>query len=578
MLETDLLFFDPERAEALARSMSVAANDLFLDHFSVGRLLDQATEVLAFDARRIGRGDPDLYLQCAARELEELARDLHLRLASVRRLQDDIALLDAFTIQMRGWRGPRQDPTIMAAREERFALLVSLLGGDLLAAGLVSSGLDQGLSYAEALDAARAAMILDARIDGLVAAFGISSSDARDQVAQLDADRLRLQELGFGLAESEVAVSLALHYSADLDDAIAYSQSANATLVDSMGSVIAGQGLGISAAEFDALMGLRDGSPQLDRLAGSGISNGKVSISELEYIVENECRFSDGQVGAAAALLATPELIYRLDTAAENDEILGPDRFGATQPGDGVISLEDVEAFMYKAQFTHVLAPYADEIDVAADPSSVVDGIHSRNDLEAFLAVADTNGTPTSATAALTAALDNGWFDENWFQEHREEVAYAAAMVAGGTVVLLSGGTATPLVLVMAGAAGGVAAGGTILAVNSVTENQLADGLLHGVAAGIVIGVGSASVVGGIGNTGKLQGVDKAIAAAGIVSDTTGIVAAGATDILMPEVLEGQVKGAAGAVNDILVPVVAINTEQLRDVAGPLASEIVFEE
>ncbi len=558
--------------------MSVAANDLALDHLAVSRLLDQATDALRFDARRIGRGDPDLYLKRAARDLEELARDLHLRVATVRRFQVETALLDALTMQITGWGGPRQDPAIIAAREGRFALLVSLLGGDLLAAGLVGGGLDQGLSYAEALDSARAAMILDARIDGLATTFGISNSEARERVVQIDTDLLALQELGFGLAESEAAISLALHYSADLDEAIAHAQSANADLVDSMGSVIAGQGLGISAAEFDALIGLWEAFPRLDRLAGSGITNGKVSIAELEHIVENECRFSDGQVVAAAALLANPELITRLDTAADNDEILGPERFGATRPGDGVISLEDLEAFMYKAQLTHILAPHADEIDVAADPRAVVDGIHSRADVEAFLAEIDTNGTPAAATAALTAALDNGWFDQNWFQEHREEVAYAAAMVAGATVVLLSGATAAPVALLMAGAAGGVAAGGTIVAVNAITDDGLADGLVHGIAAGIVIGVGSASAVGGLGNVGKLHGVEKAIAAAGIASDTTSVVAAGATDILMPEEIEDQVTEAAGFVNDILVPVVAINTEQLRDVVGPLASGIVFEE
>lgn len=577
-LESDLLTFDPDRAEELARSISVAANDLALDHISVSRLLDQATDALRFDARRIGRGDPDLCLQRAAREMEEIARDLHLRLAAVRQIQADTALLDELTDQITRWRGPRQDPVVVAARERRFALLLSLLGGDLRAAGLVSRGRDDGLSYADALSAAHAELVISARVDGLVDAFGITRREARDRVAQIDAGLLRLQDLGFGPVESETAVSLALHYSADLDEAIAYSQSTSATLVDAMGMVIAGQGLGISATEFDALIGLRGYFAQLDRLPGSGITNGNVSIAELEYIVENECRFSDGQVMAAAAVLANPDLMNRLDTAAGNDEVLGPERFGNTESGDGVISLDDIEAFMYRAQLTHILAPYADEIDRASDPLAVVDGIHSRNDLEAYLAGVDTNRMPVSARAALTAALDNGWFDQNWFEEHREEVAYAAAMVAGGTVVLLSGGAATPLVLVMAGATGGVAAGGTILAINAITNDELTDGLIRGVVAGIVIGVSSASVVGGVGNVGKLEGVEKAIATAGIASDATGVVASGATDILMPEETEDQVKYVAGIANDILVPIVAVNTEQLRDVAGPLASEIVFEE
>lgn len=102
-----------------------------------------------------------------------------------------------------------------------------------------------------------------------------------------------MQGLGYSLAEAEATVSLAVHYSADLDTAIAYAQRTNTSLIESMGKVIAGTGLGVTAAEFDALTGLSDHFAQLDRLPGSGITNDKVTIADLEYIVANECRFAD---------------------------------------------------------------------------------------------------------------------------------------------------------------------------------------------------------------------------------------------------------------------------------------------
>ncbi len=540
--------------------MSQAATELSLDYFALDRALDEAAAVLGFDPRRLGRGDPDLALRRVVRDIESLAADLHRRVAAVRQVRADVGELNRLNGRILAWAGPPQDDTFVADRARRHALLLSLLGGDVLAVGLVAGELDRGLSYGEAIDAACAELVLRDRVAGIVSAFGITTPEAREHIARIDADLTRLHLLGFDAAEAEAVVALGFQYAADLDAALAYAADGNASLIDAMGRVIAGQGLGVSAHEFDALMGLREYFPELDRLPGSGISNDRVTIEELEHIVSNECRYTDGQVMAAAALLANPMLLNRLDTAGENDEVLGAGHFGNTERGDGVISYDDLEAFLYKAQLTHILAPFADEIDIAADPLGEVDGVHSRRDLEDFLAGASVNELPESATVALNLALENGWFDQSWLQEHREELAYAAAMVAGGAVVILSAGTATPMALIVtagvAGVAGGVAAGSTILAVNSLTDDELTDGLARGVATGIFIGVGSASMVGNVSAASAGSGLRsgaRTIAAVKAAGDAAGVVSQGAADILMPEDMEEPVKDVAKSVNAVVV-------------------------
>ncbi|MBT5581005.1 MAG: hypothetical protein HOJ56_11910 [Acidimicrobiaceae bacterium] len=574
--ESDLLFFDVDRADELAQLMVQTSHQLLMDSFSISRILDEATVLLQADARAFGSGDPDLRLQGAAREVEDLAREIHQRVASVRRHHADRAQLGSLSARIIGWDGPPHDLQLLDTRTQRHTLLLSLLDGDVLAARLVGGALDRGLSYPDALDAVHAQMVINARADGLVDAFGITATEAQEWIVRIDLDVLRVQDLGYSLDEAEAAVSLAVHYSTDLDKAIAYAQSTNTNLIESMGKVIASQGLGVTAAEFDALTGLTAHFSQLDRLPGSGITNDKVTIADLEYIVANECRFADSQVFAAAALLANPELINRLDTARDNDDILGPERFGDVRPGDGVISLDDLEAFMYKAQLTHILSPFVDQIDIATNPAGVIDGIYSRRDLEAFLADASANTAPESVTAALTTAIDNGWFDQNWFHQHREELAYAAAMVAGGTVVFVSGGLGAP-VLVFAGVAGGTAAGATVMAVNAITDNELTNGLAHGVTAGVIIGVSSASMVHSAGTATTATGTHRTAATVKAAAEATGLVSAGATDILMPEDIEESVKEVAGIVNKPLVGASIRHSKNLTDLAGPAASEIVFE-
>ena len=178
--ESDLLFFDVDRVDELAQLMSQTSHRLLMDSFSVSRVLDDATVLLRVDARAFGRGDPDLRLQWAAREVEDLARDLHRRSANVRQHHADRAQLASLSGRIIGWDGPPHDLQILDAQTQRHTLLLSLLDGDGLAAGLVSRALDRGLSYPDALDDVHNQMVINARADGLVDAFGITAIEAKE--------------------------------------------------------------------------------------------------------------------------------------------------------------------------------------------------------------------------------------------------------------------------------------------------------------------------------------------------------------------------------------------------------------
>ncbi|MEI2692982.1 MAG: WXG100 family type VII secretion target [Anaerolineae bacterium] len=88
----------------------------------------------------------------------------------------------------------------------------------------------------------------------------------------------------------------------------------------------------------------------------------------------------------------------------------------------------------------------------------------------------------------ISGAAGNTW---EWIQDHRNEVALGAAVVAAGVAVVATGGLAAPLI------AGAVAAGGVTMAINAASPRYtLMDGVLGNTVSGAFIGwgVGSAGV------------------------------------------------------------------------------------
>lgn len=96
---------------------------------------------------------------------------------------------------------------------------------------------------------------------------------------------------------------------------------------------------------------------------------------------------------------------------------------------------------------------------------------------------------------AQGATAIGGWIGEaasgawNWIQDHRNEVALGAAVVAAGVAVVATGGLAGPII------AGAVAAGGVTLAINAASPRYpLLDGVLSNTVSGAFIGYGVGTV------------------------------------------------------------------------------------
>ncbi len=261
--------------------------------------------------------------------------------------------------------------------------------------------------------------------------------------------------------------------------------------------------------------------------ARQGRTDGRVSLDDLEHVVARADEFGPAQVLAAAAMLAQPLLRNRLDTADANLDIVAGDMFGSLEPGDGLISRADMDAFIDRSQLNHVLADDAVAIDTAAR-GGVADGTVSRRDLRTWLDDPANAGRPPEVRRAVQHMVDDQLFDRSWWDRNRDELALGSAVVAGGLVIAATAGTATPLVTMGAGfAAGATAATGTTIVVNNSSANDLGDGAFDNGLAGGFVGMSAAGVP-----------------AAPLVNGTA-VVGGGGVDILVPDDWEDEIHDAA---------------------------------
>jgi hypothetical protein len=538
---SDTLLIDLPAARRLSFALTSAAEDLFSDQLALRSLLDEATSVLRAD-----RTDALVPMASARRSCAALAADLRGRLDQIESTTRRLDLVDGLSRRLAAWPPQFDDPGRDAIRAERRQLLLRLVDGNLDHAQRIERAVASGLGAAEAFEVVDSDLRLAARVEALMAAFSIDEMAAHAMVGRVDRALDDLLARGYSHDDAAAALAIVESFELDLGEALAHVDAFDIDLHRALGQLLASRGLGVTLAEYTALSGLEVHFAAFDR-AIEGSHDDRVSVADLRYVVDHHWEFTPSQVLAAGALLDQPLLRNRLDTAHDNTDLFSAGGFGARTPGDGVIAGVDLRAFLLKAQLHTILGDHADEIDIAADPSGVVDGFRSENDFKAF--IASNPDLPESVLAAASVALEAGWFDETWWDAHKDELAMGAALLAAGVAVVASGGSASMLLVVGAGAAAG---GGATVAINLATGAPMLDDVLANAMQGGFIGAGVHGVVAGVAAHGvATTGVARVAATAGATSGAADVVAAGGLDLLIEEQYEATVHEVANEISTV---------------------------
>lgn len=540
MASSDLIIFDRAGALHLWSIMASTTEELVSDRTAITGLMDQADRFLGGNA-----ADPVLSLRRAHDGLANLTNDLKLRLDQIEELWSDVDRINDLTRDIASWQVTDRAAELEIMVTSRRALVGAFLAEDAQVTQMVLEFLDEGLSLASAIGMAEQ-HLFDLRVAEVHESRGGSLLAAQEYVRHLDYQLAVLAANGFVGEEAVAGVALAVNLNIDIADVVEVSKTSNASLVDAVAWLASSRALGLTVAELQAMQGLQEHLEQLDNPKG-GKADSKVSVSDLHYVVEHPWKFAGPTVLAAQALIDNPSLWNRLDTASANNQILRGDVFGNVGAGDGVVSRKDLERFMVKSQIHAVLKDYRDEIDIAADSSGEVDGFYSRADFRRF--IENNPQLPSEVLVAADTALEAGWFDRTWFEEHRDELALGAAVLAGGAVIILSGGAATPVVLAAGAAAGATAAGTTALTINLTGDaNDAFDGVLKNVRNGAIVGFTVVGLPATIKTVGATSGAARVKAASLAATDVASLASCGALDIIVPEPLEDDVRGAGDLV------------------------------
>ena len=537
---SDTLLLDVPAARVLAGALSTAAEELYADQLALRTLLDEATAVLRVD--RTGALAP---IATARRGCAALAFDLRRRIDQVESTTNRLDRIDELSAAIEAWPARLDEPGRATIHAERRAALLRLVD-DVGHVRLLERALADGHDAATAFRIVDDQLRTEARIDALMTAFSIDRMAAIAMAERVDRALDDLLDRGHEHDDAVAALAIVENFGLDLDTALAHAEAVDVDLLVALGQMLSARAIGVSPAEYGALAGLEEHFSVFDNATG-GSRDDRVSARDLRHVVEHPWDFTPNQVIAAQALLDHPLLGNRLDTANDNRDLFGGEGFGSTEPGDGLIAAVDLEAFLLKAQLHTILAEHADAIDVANDPSGVVDGFRSENDLKAF--IADNPDLPEEVLAAAGVALEAGWFDQTWWDEHKDEVAMGAALLGAGLVVVASGGTASMLLVVGAGA---VAGGGTTMAINLATGAPVLDDVWTNAVKGGFVGAGVHGVAAGVASHATAStGVARVAAIAGATSGAADVVAAGGLDLIIEERYEATVHEVAEEISAV---------------------------
>ena len=537
----DTLVFDVSGARKLAGAMAHAVEEMSSDHLALRSLLDEATTVLRSD--RTGALAP---LATARRGCAALAADLTVRIDLVERTNRSLDRIDELSRRLALWPLRLDHEGRAAHRDERRRVLLRLTDGDVAHARLIERAMASGHDATAAFGVVDAELRLENRVDALMAAFSIGRAGAHAMVERVDRSIVHLLDRGVSHDDAAAALAIVENFGLDLSTALELTDSRGIDLHAALGQMLTARALGVTVAEYGALSGLEDHFAAFDNATG-GAPDQRVSAEDLRFVVGHPWRFTPSQTFAAQALLDQPLLRHRLDTADHNADLFTAGGFGSIEPGDGLIADVDLRAFLLKAQLHTILGEYADRIDIANDPSGIVDGFRSENDFRAF--IADNPDLPESVLAAAGVALEAGWFDETWWDAHKDELAMGAALLAAGIVVVATGGAASMVLMVGAGA---LAGGATTVAINLATGAPVLDDVVMNTVRGAFIGAGVHGVATGLAAYGTAStGVARVAAMAGVTSGAADVVVAGGVDLLVEERYEAAVHETANEIGNV---------------------------
>ena len=398
-----------------------------------------------------------------------------------------------------------------------------LAGPDSPAVGLLALFSDGGLpgeQYAAA-------------IEDFATERDLSFEEAEELWVDIHARIFTLIDVGYSADDAQAAVLAADHYGLDLDAIETLAADEGVGLVDATGLQLRADHYAMTVPEVMAYDGLNEHFDTFDNAKG-GDTDGKVSLEDLQHVVDRPDRFSADEVAAAAALLASPELLSRLDTGRENNDVLNDgDRFGDDDFDDRKVSLEDVENFEWKQGVNALVGVHYDQIDVVNGGSA--DHHLSKADFETYL---DRHRTDLTAEEiqALEVVIDGELYDKGWLERNKRSLAIAAAVVAGAAIAISTGGIGSGIsgaliTAAVTGTGGAAAAGATTFAINGFSdESEWDDDLLANTGHGFLAGMAG----GGLGvagpTWGATSGVGRFAVASGVASDGAAIVGMGGAD------------------------------------------------
>ena len=414
---------------------------------------------------------------------------------------------------------------------------------DPAAVAAVIAGLNNGESLFNAVRGAGVRMQEAAYVETInhvADARDLSFDEAEELWAELQPQIAALVEQGFSPGEATDAVFAADELDLDIEAVVELADDEGIGIFDALAAHARASHYDMSIAEVAAYDGLNAHFDAFDNAKG-GDTDGKVSLEDLQYVVDNASRFSADEVAAAAALLASPGLLSRLDTGRDNNDVLNDgDRFGDSDFDDRKISLDDLESFEFKQGVNAFVGTHFDEIDI------INGGEHdqhlSKADFEAYLELHE-DDLSDDEVWALQTVIEGELYDKGWLERNKRSIAIAAAVVAGTVIAGASFGSLTGVSLVLVTAAataggGAAAAGGTTLLINGISDESDWDDDLysnagHGALAGMAGGGLRVGAQHWIASPGTLS---RTATGLGITSDVAGITALGGFDPLLEQI------------------------------------------